>query len=115
MGDHEYTREEIEEVRNQLEQAGYIDDERFAEEYIENIKRKMWGPIKTRIKLYGLGLSSSLIEKTLSSVDWKELLKEAIERERRRYEGDKLAQRLYRLGFPKSWIWERMADIENEE
>lgn len=115
MQEHDYTSEEIEEVKVQLIDAGYIDDSRFANEYIENIKKKTWGPLKTRVKLYSLGLSNSLIEETMSKIDWHELLQEAIEREKHRYSGDKLAQRLYRLGFPKSWIWNALANQEYEE
>ncbi len=65
-----YDKVIISEVIDYLKQKNYLNDERFAELYSEElIQRKQLGPMKVKEKLFQRGMSSSLIRNILSGYD----------------------------------------------
>ena len=96
------TDEDIEKVLETLIVKKYLDDQKFAEYYIENrfIKK---GVSKKRLKLELVkkGISQETIENTLieSGRDEAEEIKKVIRKKRARYDDEKLLQYLVRQGF----------------
>jgi regulatory protein len=65
-----YQKAHIEEVLEYLKSKNYLNDERFADLYSEElIRRKQFGPMKVKEKLFHRGISSSLIQNILSTYD----------------------------------------------
>lgn len=65
-----YEKAHIAEVLDYLKDKNYLNDERFAELYSEElIQRKQLGPMKVKEKLFQRGMSSSLIQNILSGYD----------------------------------------------
>lgn len=61
---------EADELMQELEGQGFVNDERFAECFIRgkiNIKR--WGRVKIRIELQQHGISSDIISQKMSEID----------------------------------------------
>lgn len=112
MREKEYSDSEIEEVKTKLEELELINDSEFASSYIENKKKRFWGPIRVKAELFRLGLPKAEIEKRCDEHDWKEVLCHAVARYKDKFEGQKLAAKLHRLGFPSSWIWESLSSLD---
>jgi regulatory protein len=68
----------LEQVLDQLQQAGLQSDERFTESFIEHRINKGQGPIRIRNELKARGIGDSLIERYLEIYDgeWRELLEQ---------------------------------------
>ena len=65
-----YEKAHIAEVIDYLKEKNYLNDERFADLYSEElIRRKQFGPMKVKEKLFQRGMSSSLIQNILSNYD----------------------------------------------
>lgn len=65
-----YDKNIISEVIDYLKEKNYLNDERFAELYGEElIQRKQFGPMKVREKLYQRGISTSVIQHILAEYD----------------------------------------------
>ena len=59
-----------EEVIERLQQESFLDDERYAKNYVRSkMNGKQWGKIKLQYQLMQKGISSSLIQKALSEID----------------------------------------------
>ena len=56
MREKEYTDNEIDEVKSKLEKLELINDSEFTSSYIENKKKRFWGPIRIKMELFKLGL-----------------------------------------------------------
>ncbi len=112
MQEKGYLEKEIEEVKSKLEELDLINDSEFVSSYIENKKKRFWGPIRIKMELFKLGLPRAEIENRIDEHDWKELLAFAITRYKDGYEGQKLVAKLQRLGFPSSWIWEKIRFLD---
>lgn len=66
-------RSDVEPLLDRLEELGYLDDRRFAENYVRSCRESRgYGPVKTRAKLMEKGISGGLIEEFLdpSNPDW---------------------------------------------
>lgn len=62
-----YNAETIDSVINQLKEQHYIDDQRFAEVFLENLKKyKSWGYYGIKKKMMEKKLPASIIEQVLS-------------------------------------------------
>lgn len=67
MGEKGYGNEVVEEVLSLLKDQHYIDDQRFAEVYVENLKKyKSWGYYGIKKKLMQKKLPMPIIERVLS-------------------------------------------------
>ena len=105
--DHGYSSEDIfkfsQDIISRLISKGYLDDEKFAEYYVENRFVKK-GVSKRRLKmeLMKKGIKKEIIERVLDDSvrnDEDEILK-IIAKKRARYDDEKLIQYLCRQGFP---------------
>lgn len=64
-----YDKAVISEVINELTDLGYIDDEAYANMYLEYCLEKLWGKNKIRFEMKKRGLSDELIENAINSVN----------------------------------------------
>ena len=112
MREKDYDFEEIEKVKIKLEELDLIDDSEFASSYIENKKKRFWGPIRIKAELFRFGIPKTEIENRCDEHDWKELLDHAVAKYKDKFVGQKLATKLHRLGFPTSWIWESISHLD---
>lgn len=115
-----YLNSVIDSVVDKLKEYGYLDDSRFAEEYIHSYKNRA-GEMKIRYELRRLGVESAVIEEKLSSLDKDDVLDSVItaaERYLRSHEFDrlKLSRHLAGKGYPYDLISEAVRHVqENEE
>jgi len=67
---------EIDLVLNNLEERGYLSDERFVELYLEMRKRKGYGPLRIQAELRERGIGRDLISRYLEEADsdWYRLM-----------------------------------------
>ena len=102
----------LEQVLDQLQQAGLQSDERFTESFIESRMRKGQGPVRIRQELKERGIGAGLIDRGLEIYDdeWRGLLEQVHDakfgRQRTR-ESRELAKRARFLeyrGFPGEMI-----------
>lgn len=63
---------EIESLIERFEARGYLDDQRFAQLFIESRVSRGYGPIKIRFELKQKGVEKSLVQSSMSEheVDW---------------------------------------------
>lgn len=108
-----YSHDEICKVNERLGELELINDDEFIKSYIESKRKKLWGPIRIKMELERLGLQRTLIEKHLENVDWEYTFKEALKTFQGRFESRRLVSKLQRQGFPQSWIWEAIRQIDN--
>ncbi len=90
----------IETISQRVKEKKYLNDETFAEWYVENrfVKR---GISKKRLKmeLMKKGISNEIIEKVLDIRNDEEEILKIIEKKRKKYDDEKLIQYLCRQGF----------------
>ncbi|MEA2076408.1 MAG: regulatory protein RecX [Candidatus Marinimicrobia bacterium] len=74
-----YEKAIIAEVIDYLKDKNYLNDERFAELYSQElIQKKQFGPMKVREKLFQRGISSSVIQNILVNYDHKTQVKNCL-------------------------------------
>ncbi|MGB8635848.1 MAG: regulatory protein RecX [Rhodanobacteraceae bacterium] len=105
-----FDRDEIREALQQLIEAGYQSDQRFAEMLVRSRVAHAYGPVRIRAELRSHGLDDSLVESALAEVDqdtdWAELANDLLQRHYGEQaasdyaERGKRAQFLVRRGFP---------------
>ena len=104
--------EDTERLLDQLEQQGYLSDERFLEQYVEVRIRKGFGPLRIRAELQERGLDDGLINEQLRESDshWSEQMCDVARRKfgdiasDDRKQQTKIARFLEYRGFPPSLI-----------
>jgi len=114
----EYPREVIENVLDELEQKGYINDADFADKFAsDKSKLNKWGPKKIKAHLYKKGISKSAaeqsIQKAFEEKNLEELLLNLVLKHKRRFlreEDDykrrkKVFDHLARKGYRSSDIY----------
>lgn len=113
---------EIEPVLDELAERGYIDDERFAEEWIHSRKNsRPRGRFLIRAELKEKGVSSDIIEDKLNSmIAPSEEVEMAVELARKWLRGkdrdqksieNKLSRYLYRKGFSRDIIRDVISNL----
>lgn len=94
----------IDQVIAKLVEKGYVNDQRFAEYYVEYRHAKKGVSLKKlRLELVKKGIDSATIEQTLQKIprDDATEIRKIIAKKRQRYaDNDKLIQYLLRQGFP---------------
>ncbi len=111
---HKYSEETITNILCYLEKLNLLDDEKFAELFIEEKIRKFWGPLKIKYELLKKGVEKEIIEKKISEkIKEKEMvcsLKEMIRKKIKEEDPTKRNQKIYsflkRRGFLENIIWE---------
>ena len=98
-----YNAEAIESVTKQLKENKYIDDQRYAEVYLENLKKyKNFGYYGIKKKLIEKRLPSNIIESVLSeglSEEDETKIAEKFLKKQKETDKQKLAQKLSARGF----------------
>ena len=71
----EHEEEAIDTCIQELIEANYVNDKRYAELYVEQRIEKGFGPLKIRAKLYERGIDASLTRRAMDIIrpDWTEL------------------------------------------
>lgn len=62
----------VEDVLDTLEEAGYVDDRKFACHQGSILARKSWGPLQIGAKLRARGVSSEVIDEALAEISAQE-------------------------------------------
>ncbi|GAB4141744.1 MAG: hypothetical protein Fur0024_4030 [Patescibacteria group bacterium] len=73
-----FSRIKIEEILNEFSEKNYLDDERFAENYMRSLLARGRGEQKAREFLFSKGVSESLINKILQKIFTKSATEEAV-------------------------------------
>ena len=78
LAKHQFESALLEQVLDQLQQAGLQSDERFTESFIESRMRKGQGPVRIRQELKERGIGAGLIDRGLEVYDdeWRSLLEQ---------------------------------------
>ncbi|MDR2979357.1 MAG: RecX family transcriptional regulator [Bacteroidales bacterium] len=113
----------VEELIQQLKKEKFIDDERFAEQYVKGkLRQKGWGRMKLKSYLYQKGISSTISKKVLSAISEAEyvaVFRQNIEKWLRinRLEDNDLTK-LYRFleskGFERDMIFRKTSLVVKE-
>jgi regulatory protein len=77
-------------VLAQLIERGYVNDERYAMQFVSYHSERGFGPLRIRRDLEQLGVGAELIETALAGTDWAQLARE-------------LRIRRFGLAVPKRW------------
>jgi regulatory protein len=77
-------------VLAQLVERGYVNDERYAMQFVSYQAERGFGPLRIRRDLEQLGVGAELIQTALASPDWAQLARE-------------LRIRRFGLAVPKHW------------
>ncbi|MFP4489840.1 MAG: regulatory protein RecX [Spirochaetaceae bacterium] len=108
----EFPRPQVETVLDECEQAGYLDDQRFARLWAESrIKKRTEGPVKVAAKLAEKGVSREIAEKVVAELFTDKVietsLRAAEEKGRRKHGEDeaKVVKYLYSRGFTMEHIY----------
>ena len=74
----DFDESEIEQTIIELQQGGWLSDERFAEAYIRMRQQKGFGPIRISIELNERGVKESIVENYLQMADqgWQQTLEQ---------------------------------------
>lgn len=85
----EFDEAEIEHALTELEQGGWISDERFTEAYIRMRQLKGFGPVRIRNELRERGIGDQLVSRYLdaSSPEWLDIMREQY---RKKYAGESI-------------------------
>ena len=88
------------EIIERLVSKGYLDDDEFAQYYVENrFVKKGISRERLKMELMRKGVLSEIIEKVLDSRNDEEEIKKIIAKKRDKYDDDKLISYLVRQGF----------------
>ncbi len=111
----------IDEVLNELVESNLLNDEKFAEIYIEEMsRRKLWGKIKLKSELIKKGVASNIIENTLDKYFPDEEIKSnafALAEKKikiltsKKLDNDKLRQKLISYLYGKGYSFEECKDV----
>lgn len=87
-------------IVQRLREKGYVDDEKFAEHYVENrFVKKGISKKRLKMELVKKGIEQNIIDEVLNKRDDAEELSKMIEKKRAKYDDEKLIQYLCRQGF----------------
>lgn len=105
--------EEREVIIERLTQKGYLNDEKFAEYYVENrFVKKGISKKRLKMELMKKGIDSKIIENVLESGarNDEEEIKKIIIKKRNKYDDEKLVAYLIRQGFPYDLVKELVSE-----
>lgn len=120
----EYPKKIIENVLDELTEKGYLDEQRFVENFVKDKSHlNKWGPNKIKAHLYKKGISNSMAEQSIQKVfadkNIEELLLHLVLKGKRRFlrEEDpykrkkKVVDHLARKGYRSSDIYKHIDDL----
>jgi regulatory protein len=78
LAQRDFDESEIEQAIAELQQGGWLSDERFAEAYIRMRQNKGYGPVRIAMELNERGVKESIVDDYLLADDqiWLQLLKQ---------------------------------------
>ena len=98
--DKKLDKDYIDKIIDKLQDKKYLDDERFAEWYVESrFIKKGISQKRLKMELMRKGIANEIIEKVLSARNDEEEILKIIVKKRDKYDDDKLIQYLCRQGF----------------
>ena len=98
--DKKLDKDYIDQIIDELRDKKYLDDEGFAEWYVENrFVKKGISQKRLKTELIKKGISDKIVEKVLSMRNDEEEILKMIAKKRDKYDDDKLIQYLCRQGF----------------
>ena len=108
--------DKIDSVVNQLEQEGFIDDQRFAELYARSkFRQNGWGRFKIREGLYSKRVSKSLVEIALAELDQEAYEKQARELigkfNTQGYAAERIFQKMKAKGYEGDLVYSVMQEM----
>ncbi len=117
------SRQQIEQIVDQLLEVGFIDDKRFAIAFARGkFNSNHWGKVRIIIGLKQNGISESIIKEALAEIDptdYQATLEKLINRFRSEdstyTDKQKLAQKMQRKGYEADLIWQTIQSLENPE
>jgi regulatory protein len=117
---HQCTPEEINETISFLVEKNFLNDQRFAENFVRFKKSlKPTGRYYLRNKLLEKKISSNLVEKVLAeNIDQESEVEEATERwlkKNKKVAEDKIYQKLSRHLVSRGFEWEKVREVVNEK
>ena len=114
-----WSSEDFSELSNRiitrLLDKGYLDDQKFAEYYVENrfVKKGVSGK-RLKMELMKKGISNEIIDEVLNGRNDEEELDRMIARKRAKYDDEKLIQYLCRQGFSYELVKEKIHYSETD-
>lgn len=116
-----FAYDNIEYVLSECERLGFIDDDKFAARYVEELRCNGYGIFRLREKLYRKGISKEIITSTLAALDMNEektLACEAMANKLRQLsrENDeqKKRQKLYRYLISRGFAADMVRELLDE-
>jgi len=101
-------------IVERLCERGYVDDEKFAEWYVENrFVKKGVSRKRLAVELRGKGVESEIIENVLGGRDDEEEIRKIIKRKRSKYDDEKLTAYLCRQGFSYDLVKRLVEETRN--
>lgn len=102
-------------IISRLLSKGYLDDQKFAEFYVENrfVKKGVSGK-RLKVELMKKGISNEIIDEVLNGRNDEEELDKMIARKRAKYDDEKLIQYLCRQGFSYELVKEKIHYSETD-
>jgi len=78
LSQREFDDSEIEQAINELQQGGWLSDERYAEAYIRMRQQKGFGPVRIAMELSERGVNDSIIDTYLNAQgnSWQQTLQQ---------------------------------------
>lgn len=78
LSQREFEGSEIEQAINELQQGGWLSDERYAEAYIRMRQQKGFGPVRIAMELSERGVNDSIIDTYLNAQgnSWQQTLQQ---------------------------------------
>jgi regulatory protein len=118
----EFTKDQVSYALEKLKELGYVDDYYFAENFIEN-RKKRYGAQRLKNELYHRGISREIADQVLSeNTDESEEIATAIKNSRSKWERykedpkgyEKMCNFLYRRGYKYDLIKKVIDELRNE-
>lgn len=120
----DYSKEVIENVLDELQEKGYLNDASFAEKYASDKSQlNKWGPAKIKAHLYKKGISNSVAEKSIKKAfegeDLKQTFLDLVLKRKRRFLREenpykrkkKVFDHLARKGYRASNIYKHLDEL----
>ena len=101
LAKRDFESSEIERAIVELQQGGWLSDERYAEAYIRMRQLKGFGPIRISIELNERGVKESIIDACLHAEDdsWRQTLKQQYEKKYRNKPIEDYSDKAKRIRF----------------
>lgn len=102
-----YSSSAIKKAIDYLEEYNYINDEEFVKAFVSASRERCWGPKRIFFALRKLGIDKESIDKNLKDKkDYKEEIKDLVERRLSRYKGKNKYQKIVRFLLGRGFYYQ---------